>query len=241
MRTYLFVFLMMATVCCRMQQTDAFVPNDILNLLGNIANLLDAPTSFIKNLFAGGSHTHKDITREAVLQVARDVLRNNPNPDPDIDSTSRINNLRKLTAKTLINAYYSGSSGDRRNRFEDAIDEISDANEGVDASPHDRKIAAYHFDSEEFEEGQEELVKLRQEVITNVKLEKYKAAREQAGRMLHTLQDFYSHSNWIEMGHRVPYSALGDPSQNLAGITAPLDMPTCTDCTRSQPVLNILR
>lgn len=43
------------------------------------------------------------------------------------------------------------------------------------------------------------------------------------------LQDFYSHSNWVELGNKAPYSALIQPErslENLAGrnlVTAPLE------------------
>ena len=57
------------------------------------------------------------------------------------------------------------------------------------------------------------------------------------GRLLHTLQDFYSHSNWIEIADS---RGMSNPSPNLAlgvrgrsvGNTASPTRPTCTNCNR---------
>ncbi|KAH8884945.1 hypothetical protein GQ53DRAFT_770466 [Thozetella sp. PMI_491] len=56
-------------------------------------------------------------------------------------------------------------------------------------------------------------------------------ARETLGRMLHTLQDFYSHSNWIEL-----HGDGADISNNLAQkwpLEFPVDktIPSCINCT----------
>ncbi|CAK6969156.1 von Willebrand factor A domain-containing protein 7-like [Scomber scombrus] len=57
-------------------------------------------------------------------------------------------------------------------------------------------------------------------VKVSVKKENFVAARWTLGHILHPLQDFYSHSNWVEMGNTAPYSTLIRPDQpfeNLAG------------------------
>jgi hypothetical protein len=54
-------------------------------------------------------------------------------------------------------------------------------------------------------------------------------ARKKAGTLLHTLQDFYSHSNWIETGNNDPLSILGTEiisDDNVAGANER----TCEDC-----------
>ncbi|KAL7672494.1 hypothetical protein ACOME3_007378 [Neoechinorhynchus agilis] len=50
---------------------------------------------------------------------------------------------------------------------------------------------------------------LRNDIIKRIRAGNYIFARMQIGRYLHTLQDFYSHSNWIEMGNTVPNPNLG--------------------------------
>ena len=57
-------------------------------------------------------------------------------------------------------------------------------------------------------------------------------ARELLGQLFHTLQDFYSHSNWIEMG-KTDINELIGFSETIGTIAGP-NQATCTNngCTR---------
>ncbi|XP_019642535.1 PREDICTED: von Willebrand factor A domain-containing protein 7-like isoform X2 [Branchiostoma belcheri] len=46
------------------------------------------------------------------------------------------------------------------------------------------------------------------------------------------LQDFYSHSNWVEMGHKEPNAGLAVPGADIGRVAAP-DTPTCEDCSKT--------
>jgi hypothetical protein len=48
------------------------------------------------------------------------------------------------------------------------------------------------------------------------------------------LQDFYSHSNWIELGHNEPNTALGKP-QSMGNLANPNDTNKC----RQAPAWNL--
>ena len=56
--------------------------------------------------------------------------------------------------------------------------------------------------------------------------------RELLGQLLHTLQDFYSHSNWVEMGKTDVNDLIG--VSETIGLVAGLTQATCTDigCTK---------
>jgi hypothetical protein len=59
-------------------------------------------------------------------------------------------------------------------------------------------------------------------------------ARGRIGDLLHTLQDFYSHSNWIEMGRTEINDRIG--LQNEIGQIAGINQATCSSngCTKIQ-------
>ena len=59
-------------------------------------------------------------------------------------------------------------------------------------------------------------------------------ARALLGELLHTLQDFYSHSNWIEMGKTQINENIGI-RENIGRVAAP-DQATCTNdgCSKVQ-------
>ena len=62
------------------------------------------------------------------------------------------------------------------------------------------------------------------------------AARESFGTALHTLQDFYAHSNWVELGNNDLHPQLGKPG-TISAISpsvyngASTDEPTCRELT----------
>ncbi|KAK7175489.1 hypothetical protein R3I93_002413 [Phoxinus phoxinus] len=66
-------------------------------------------------------------------------------------------------------------------------------------------------------------------VITEyIEKEEFDEAREELGKVLHTLQDFYSHSDWIELNYTDPCTALINPEENIPK-AANEDMETCDD------------
>lgn len=71
----------------------------------------------------------------------------------------------------------------------------------------------YHFDCNRFSDSSDNLLKFKEEVITFM-LDSEKSSGEvctSLGHALHILQDFYSHSNWVELyGGVAPFcDALG--------------------------------
>ena len=54
-------------------------------------------------------------------------------------------------------------------------------------------------------------------------------ARRNSGRMFHTLQDFYSHSNWIENKNSAPNPVLGQLGQKIENVASSTQQ-TCTNC-----------
>jgi hypothetical protein len=121
----------------------------------------------------------------------------------------------------------------KSSKFKEAVKEIEYANADVDDKEPEK--AAAHFDAEQFRESSLRLINLKKQVISLIKTTGdketvYTKARKEAGKLLHTLQDFYSHSNWIEAGNNDPFSILGDEiisDNQVAGANEK----TCKDCT----------
>jgi hypothetical protein len=199
---------------------EGFIPN---KFLAGLAKIL----SFSRK----SCLTHQDMSRSAILEVATEVLRETPNPN-DAQSAQRLSSLDQssLDEKSILEAYYGRCDSRRNNIFKYAVEAMQKATAGVDAG-EEQHLAAAHFDSEQFESGQDRLIALRQSVVTSIKAGDYDAARTDTGRMFHTLQDFYSHTNWIENGNQAPNPVLGQPDQRIEN-TANSTEVTCTDCVR---------
>jgi hypothetical protein len=103
-----------------------------------------------------------------------------------------------------------------------ALDRLVDANAAVDG---DQFHSALHFDGESFPEGQARLIALRSQVVDRLAARDVQGARDTLGQALHTLQDFYAHSNWVELGNSAPNPNLGRPGRTLNRLSRAT--PTC--------------
>lgn len=56
-----------------------------------------------------------------------------------------------------------------------------------------------HFDAETFIGSNERVMNFTDYIKRNLTAKNYEEARKLTGQILHTIQDFYSHSNWVEM------------------------------------------
>lgn len=119
-----------------------------------------------------------------------------------------------------------------------ARDSIAYANGMVDT---DQQHSALHFDGENFAGGQFVItgygtqtdtlpsneVNLLSQILYYLKTGDASSARTALGRACHTIQDFYSHSNYVDMGYTTPHGGLGRPG-SLGGAATWEN--TCTSC-----------
>lgn len=124
------------------------------------------------------------------------------------------------------------SSGQLITFSSQAITDIADSNRSADW------VYKYnperHFDKELFETGQLVLVGIRNAIVADLKSPTGNGAkaRELLGGALHTLQDFYAHSTWVEngLGRTAP---LGQ-----AAVVIPFTTPTLSAlCGDHQPII----
>uniref|UniRef100_A0A8C6S657 VWA7 N-terminal domain-containing protein n=1 Tax=Neogobius melanostomus TaxID=47308 RepID=A0A8C6S657_9GOBI len=181
----------------------------------------------------GGTSTHFTITENALLQKVREtceaVAKNN-----DYEFKPTGNSPEKIVQACLGPTATGDVSGAK---FHSALQEIYIQHglldrDFVNSAPH-------HFNSEAFLEGKSLIIEGMAAIKANIRNENFQAARETLGKILHTLQDFYSHSNWVELGYTNPYLSLirADlPIENMAD----MNTPTCSDCasgTCPDPIL----
>ena len=184
------------------------------------------------NLASGVSKDHALITRDGLLKTSILFFKDNPQYLRNETLTGFLFDVlgglseNPNAAKTTIDTISP------KIKYINAINDIQSANVEMDSSPLN-STADVHFDGEQFLQGSKRLIKLRQELITLLlKGDKLQHARNLAGNALHTLQDFYSRSNWIELGNTLPFNALAQPGSDISQeiIIAGATEPTCRDC-----------
>ncbi len=108
--------------------------------------------------------------------------------------------------------------------------EMTDANKNVD---EDQFQAHLHFDGEQFNTGQNRVVALLFDAVTEAQANNMADARKSVGSALHSVQDFYAHSNWIELGNGSPSGELGRPG--VITNQSPPGEATCIQAPRTNP------
>ena len=195
----------------------AFIPTNLLNFA----------------LLPSSAINHRTITQAGLWLSVIEFLKTNP----DYLNEKRADELASVDTSSLLEGRINTGCFRlvRSSTFKDAVKEIEYANAEVDK--YEPEKTAAHFDAEQFREGSLRLIRLKKQVIFLIKNGddnevQHTKARKEAGTLLHTLQDFYSHSNWIEYGNNDPLSILGDEiidESNVAGAHEK----TCNDCTPS--------
>ncbi len=73
-----------------------------------------------------------------------------------------------------------------------------------------------HFDNESFEEGNAHIISMKQDIIEilsgkrgALNKDKLKTAYQELAYSIHAIQDFYAHSNWVELGFTKVCPTLG--------------------------------
>ncbi|XP_070762602.1 von Willebrand factor A domain-containing protein 7 [Enoplosus armatus] len=153
------------------------------------------------------SHTHQYITEQAILNVTLETLRG----------------TRK----------HQGDHAEEQTRlgrgFWRAVGEVVKSNAAMDFLSSTRSDPVYHFDSERVDSAKEMLRQFWAQTLLSVRAKEYQSARHSLGQLFHSLQDFYSHSNWVEMGQRFIYLHLLQPDEPAIPV-AKEDTPTCMEC-----------
>src|SRR5687767_7671381 len=76
-------------------------------------------------------------------------------------------------------------------------------------------VGEAHFTDERFVSSQNLLQKKLDSLISGLRNRSPGHSRILLGQILHAIQDFYSHSNWIEKGNGGVYELLGRPGENF--------------------------
>ncbi|XP_051939466.1 von Willebrand factor A domain-containing protein 7-like [Hippocampus zosterae] len=210
-----------------------------VSLLVSVVLALTDLTQSFQPLFVsdGNSTSHRDITQMAILRKTAEVCRdiavaegkdfiltvdNSLTVDQVQEACSFTDNSISLLSSVLFhisiaNMYFSNANVDLASMLSDE----------------------HHFDGETFQKGRDLITKGVSAVKASVKLENFITGRWTLGRVCHTLQDFYSHSNWVELGNTSPYNALIKPDQIIENVAGP-NISTCRNCTGESCDNNIL-
>uniref|UniRef100_A0A3B3DEG2 von Willebrand factor A domain containing 11 n=3 Tax=Oryzias melastigma TaxID=30732 RepID=A0A3B3DEG2_ORYME len=195
-----------------------------------LLNLQSGALGFGINPFSGDSFNHQTITERALLNVTAQVCRALALAEGK-DFTFP---AQPFTAKSIANACEAPKS---YKFFLPNILFIQSMNAAVDL----RRLfeARYHCDDELLREGQRLITEGLSAVKAANRKQSFLSARLTLGGILHTLQDFYSHSNWAELRNKFPNINMIRRNANIGNI-ADRTTATCRSCNGDDCRNNIL-
>ena len=148
--------------------------------------------------------------------------------DPRKIDTHYMNNINELYHDYFGKDYETISKCNLK--LDDAIKLITDAVISVDFDPEFKDLPYAHFDADKFIESNQHVNKLMAQVLNEIQLKNYPTARKRIGQVLHTIQDFYAHSNWVEMGYSNRINEKIGSNNNDLGVDLASNHPDLISC-----------
>ena len=145
----------------------------------------------------------------------------------------------EITEEALESVYSSAGLTTVTKSMKEARNQFVEANKAVD---NNQVSSALHFDAENFAGGQQVINIALTLAVAQVRSGDFAGARNSVGSALHTTQDFYAHSNWIELGNSSPSAELARPIliTNTAGTTEATCAKMAATCNASNLITHHL-
>lgn len=171
----------------------AFIPGPLLE---KVFERLDEELVSRLDIY-GNTTTHEQILKRGLVQSIVQYFYNQPNGTVRVNLTKATNEYYNL--KKLYYDYYGlwFCHLDIEHLIETVLEPYVAS---VDLSYKTKNLPYAHFDAETFIESNNRVINFKKQIYSHLNMKNYVKARELAAQVLHAIQDFYSHSNWIEIG-----------------------------------------
>jgi hypothetical protein len=205
-------------------QLECFVP----------ARLMDYAISKVNKVInftqASATITHEEIIKRGIIRSAAKYFYDQSKLN---GSTAKINLTKLDTGEyyNLKNLYYDYYGTwfctiDLENLI---ITSFQPSVASVDFDRSSKDLPYAHFDAETFQQSNNRVIQFTNDIFSALSRQDYETARRLTGEISHTIQDFYSHSNWVEMGNRDINFNIGKQNLNNQTIIGRNDNVTCNN------------
>ena len=217
---------LLLTILCAFSyynRVKCFVPAKIMtDVVFKVGSLIDLGQT-------GQTFPHEEIVRIGTYRAIVNYFYDQPNGSRLINLSKRDTYVENIDS--LYFDYYNRSSCDLPietiMRFE-----LKPNVAIVDFDPKTKDMPHAHFDAETFSESNARIISFYDSIISTINAKQYFTARALTGKILHTIQDFYSHSNWVEMGRTEINKEIGSRNFSTIPIISKNENKTCLDnCT----------
>jgi hypothetical protein len=214
-----------AIAFCLINTVENFIPAKILD---EVINKLDSTLSFDFGK-VNPTLTHEEILRRGIIKSVANYFYAKENGSILIDK-SKVDNEYLNINRIYIDYYGKGFCNLPINRL--LKYELLPNVAIVDLDPKTKDLPYAHFDAETFIQSNQRVMNFLTTINAALQVKDYSLARRLSGQILHTIQDFYSHSNWIEMGKTYINTNIGRANFSSQPIISNVETTAClNNCT----------
>ena len=154
------------------------------------------------------SYPHEEILRQGVFRSVVKYFYDQPNGSLLVNMSKIDQEYLDIT--NLYSDFYNSSFCSLSLPIEKLVAYEFQPNVGnVDFESLTKDMPYAHFDAETFTQSNQRVIYYLANISQALAIKDYFTARSLSGRILHTIQDFYSHSNWVEMGMTTINTKIG--------------------------------
>lgn len=217
-----------------LSQVYGFVPKEIMTFV-----IRTVDETFKNRLgYYSESIVHEEIIERGIARSVARFFYEQENGASRIDLSKLDTDYRNL--KNVYRDYYEKTFC--KIDIEELISDVFQPQvASVDFDDETKDLASAHFDAEQFNQSNQRVMEYMDIIQKFLNVKDYSAARKYAARILHTIHDFYSHSNWVEMGNKKINKEIGTRNFSKYDTTDLEDPNTCvSNCSTIEIECNTL-
>lgn len=220
------IFVLLLSLC--ISSANCFIP---AKLMSEVINELDSSFS-IDIGKVDTTYVHEEILKRGLIRSVTKFFYDQPGGSSKID-------LRKADYEyqDLLNLYYdyynvTFCSVKLQNVLKIDLQPFVAI---VDFDKLTKDLPYAHFDAERFLKSNDRVINFTSNIFKNLQNKNYQEAKELTGQVLHTIQDFYSHSNWVEMGNTNINKLIGTENfSSMAIVDANQNITCFNNCNKTE-------
>jgi hypothetical protein len=193
-----FILVIIHCLIAVVPKTVAFVPHNLVRNAIQTTNSLYGQTSFG---YVSETLTHEEIIKRGIIRSVAKFFHEQPNGKKRIDLTILEKDYYH-SIKRLYSDYYGMLFC--KIPLENLIHNIFQKKVvHVDTDEETKDLPYAHFDAESFRLSNDRVIHYQEKIDRELKKKNYLKAAHISGLILHTIHDFYSHSNWVMLRKKI--------------------------------------
>jgi hypothetical protein len=219
---HVFLIVLLSLTAMYLNLVQCFVPRIAEKDLELVENVIDLGKVSV-------TLSHEDILRRGLIQS---IVKYYAEKSNNRVNSSRLESYYRSLKNLYVDLNGPNNGMNRNINLELLLATVLEPSVAfVDFDPNTRDLPYAHFDDETLIRSNEHVINLTSKVVQHLSSKEYRQAQVLSAKVLHTIHDFYSHSNWVEMGLSEINKLIGTPDFNKQPIIDSKEIACNNNCT----------